>query len=169
MWNQVHAYFTYCLHFTQLTLQALTFCHHNTDNDTPLIQNHVLLLLKLHIFIGRKYGFLSFNNFLNEIDKTKNLERGVAVNTRNKRERFRTKSNRIENEVPKDQLFKKRYWDKKFGWCCWGFLFLVYSFCFIKYVCAYLCMEWIHVGLIFLCIYSSIVFKNDHIKINLNS
>ena len=106
MWNQVHAYFIYCLHFTQLTPQALTFGHHNINNDTSLTQNLVLLLLKLHIFIRRKCGFLSFKNFLNEIDKIKNLEREVAVNSLNKRERFRTKSNRIENEVPKDQLFK---------------------------------------------------------------
>ena len=54
---------------------------------TLLIPNHILLLLKLHIYNTRKYGFLSFNNFLNEISRIKNLERRLAVK-RNKCERL---------------------------------------------------------------------------------
>ena len=64
------------------------------------IQNHILPFLKSHIFIGKKYGLLSFNNFLNEISKIRNLERRVAANNRNKCKIFRKKSHRIENEVP---------------------------------------------------------------------
>ena len=69
IWNQIRAYFTDCLQFSQLTSQTAIFGFHNIDNDTFLIQNHTLRLLKLHICNARKYGFLSFNNFLNKISK----------------------------------------------------------------------------------------------------
>ena len=51
----------------------------------------MLILLKLHIYNTRKYRFLSFNSFLNEIIKIKNLERTVAVSNANKCESFRKK------------------------------------------------------------------------------
>ena len=38
-----------------------------------------------------KNAFFSFNNFLNQISKTTNLEKRVAANNRNKCERFRNK------------------------------------------------------------------------------
>ena len=69
------------------------------DNDAFLIQNHILLLLKLYTSNARKDGFLSFNIFLNEVGEIKNLEKRVAANNRNKCERFRKKWHRIENEV----------------------------------------------------------------------
>ena len=71
-----------------------TSCHfhfHNIDNETFLIQNHILPSLKSQRFIGRKYRFLSFKKFWNEISKIKNLERRVVVNNRNKCKRFRKK------------------------------------------------------------------------------
>ena len=68
-----------------LTSQNAVFGIHDIDNDSFLIRNHILLLLlTLHIGNARKYGFLSFRNFLNKINKTKNLERGVVVNNWNK-------------------------------------------------------------------------------------
>ena len=73
-------YFTYFLQFSQLTPQNAFFGFHNIDTDTFLIQNHILLLLKLRIYNTRSNGLLSFNNFLNEISKIKNLERRVALN-----------------------------------------------------------------------------------------
>ena len=100
IWNQVQIYFTDCLHFSPLTRQAAIFGFHNIDNDTFLIQNHILLLFKLYICNARKHRFLSFNNFLNEVSKIKNLEKIVAANNWNKCERFRKKWHRIENEVP---------------------------------------------------------------------
>ena len=85
IWNQIQIYFT------------AIFGFHNIDNDTFLIQNHILLLFKLYIYIynARKHGFLSFSNFLNEVSKIKNLEKRVAGNNRNKCERFRKKWHRI--------------------------------------------------------------------------
>ena len=93
IWSHVQTYFTDCFHFSQLTLQTAIFGCHNIDNDTFLIQNHILLSFKLHIYNARKYGLLSFNNFLNEISKIKNLEKRVAVI-------FRKKWHRIENKAP---------------------------------------------------------------------
>ena len=80
IWNQVQIYFTDCFHFSQLTPQTAIFGFHDIDNDTFLIQNHILLLFKLYIYNARKHGFLSFNNFLNEISKIENLEKRVAPN-----------------------------------------------------------------------------------------
>ena len=47
-------------------------------------------------------------NFLKEINKFKNLERGVAVNNPNEFERFRKKWHRIENQVPQDIIRNKQ-------------------------------------------------------------
>ena len=85
IWNQVQIYFTGCFHFSQTAI----FGFHNIDNDTFLIQNHILLLFKLNIYNTRKAGFLYFNNFLNEVSKIKNLEKRIAANNRNKCERSR--------------------------------------------------------------------------------
>ena len=48
IWNQVQVYITDCLHFSQLTPQAVIFGFNNIDIDTFLIQNHILLLLRLY-------------------------------------------------------------------------------------------------------------------------
>ena len=48
IWNQVQIYFADCFHFSQLTQQTATFGFLNIDDDTFLIQNHILLLFKLH-------------------------------------------------------------------------------------------------------------------------
>ena len=93
--NQVQTYFA-----PQLAPQTVIFGLHNVDKDTFHIQNHNLLLLKLPLYNARKYGFLCFKYFLNEISKIKNFERRVAVNNRNKYERFRKKWHRIKNKVP---------------------------------------------------------------------
>ena len=87
--NYVQAYFTDCLHFSELKPQPTICGFDNIDNDTLLIQNNILLLLKLHIYNTRKYSFLSFNNFLNEISKNKKLNRRVAVNNQNECETSR--------------------------------------------------------------------------------
>ena len=107
IWNQVQIYFTGCFHFSWLRPQTAIFGFHNID-DTFLIQNHILLWFKLHIYNARKYGFLSFNNFLNEINKIKHLEKRVAANNWNKCGRFRKKWHRIENKAEtnkKDQFY----------------------------------------------------------------
>ena len=101
IWNQLQTYFTNCVHFSQLTPQTAIFGFHDIESETFFFfQNHIILLLKLCIYNTRKYGFLSLNNFLNEISKFKNLERRVAVNNRNKYERFRKIWHRMQNKVP---------------------------------------------------------------------
>ena len=78
--NQVQAYFTDCLHFSQSSPQTAPFGFHSIDNDSFLLQNHIIFLLRRHICNTRKYRFLSFNNFLIfYLDKIKNSERRVTV------------------------------------------------------------------------------------------
>ena len=58
------------------------------------------MYIYIYIYSARKYRSLSFNNFLNENSKIKNLEKRVAANNWNKCDRFRKILHRIENEVP---------------------------------------------------------------------
>ena len=67
----------YNVHLHKYIYIYINFGFHN---DTFLIQNHISLLLKLYIHNARKYGCLSFHDFLNEISKIKHLKRRVAVN-----------------------------------------------------------------------------------------
>ena len=106
--NQAQTYFTNCFHFSELTPQTTILGFHKIVNDTFLVQNHILPLLKLHIYNARKYRFLSFNNFLNEISEIKNIEKRVARNNRSKCERFRKKWHRIENKIPYDLITNKQ-------------------------------------------------------------
>ena len=90
IWNQVQICFTDCINFLQLTPQTVFFDFYNINNNTFLIQNHILLLFKLYIEC-QKTRIFSFNNFLNEFSKIKNLEKRVDANNRNECERFRKK------------------------------------------------------------------------------
>ena len=84
IWNQIQPYFNDSLHFSQLIPRTVIYGFHNIDNDTFLIQNHIPLLLKLHIYNTRKYSFLSFNDSIHEINKIKSLERIMVVNNHGK-------------------------------------------------------------------------------------
>ena len=108
IWHQAQAYFTDCLHFPHLTPKTAIFGFIVLIMTLFFIQNHILLLLKLHLYITRNYVFLSHNNFLIDISKIKKLERRVAVNNRNKCERFRKKWHRIENKIPQDLIRNKQ-------------------------------------------------------------
>ena len=44
IWSQDQAYFTDCFRFSRLTPQTPIFGLHNNDNDTFLIQDHILLM-----------------------------------------------------------------------------------------------------------------------------
>ena len=69
IWNQVEASFTDCLQFPFLALK-------NIDNEWYFSK---LLLSKLYLCKTRKYRFLSFNNFLNEISNINNLGKGMRI------------------------------------------------------------------------------------------
>ena len=69
IWNQVEASFTDCLQFPFLALK-------NIDNEWYFSK---LLLSKLYLCETKKYRFLSFNNFLNEISNINNLEKGMRI------------------------------------------------------------------------------------------
>ena len=138
IWNQVQIYFNDCFHFLQSTPQTAIFGFHDIDNDAFLIENYILLSLKSHIYNARKYEFLLFNSFRNEISNIKNLEKTAAVNNQSKCKRFRKKCHRIENKVPydlignkqKNQLYKNL--ERDGGWdkdcvILWRF-FLSFSF-----------------------------------------
>ena len=64
-------YFTDCLHFSQLTPQTAIFGFHNIDNDTFLIQNHILVYSNYIYAIPEYTGFDLSTIFLIKIKKSK--------------------------------------------------------------------------------------------------
>ena len=80
IWNQVQAYFTDRLHFSIEFHFWLSFL---------LFKITYYFYSNYRFTIPEKYGFLSFNNFLNEISKIRILERRLAVNNRSKCARLR--------------------------------------------------------------------------------
>ena len=61
-----------------LTPQAAIFGFLEADCQSYLIQNHILLILKLYIYKFRKNKFLSSTCLLKEISKIKNIEKKIA-------------------------------------------------------------------------------------------
>ena len=93
--------FHWLFSFFTVNTRECHFGFHNIDNDTFLIQNHIPTSLQTtYIWNTRKYGFLAFNNFPNDISKTKNLERIISINNQNKCERYWKKWHRVENKIP---------------------------------------------------------------------
>lgn len=79
--------------------QTVIFAFHSNNNNIWLIQNHILLWLKLHICSTRKYGFLFFNDSLNEIGKATDIEKRTAVNNLDGFKRFTNKWHEIKNKI----------------------------------------------------------------------
>ena len=64
-----------------------------------LIQNMTLMVFKLYVYKSRVSGTLSFNTFLPQLVKVKNIEKGAAFNNKQKH-MFLKKWSIIENLSP---------------------------------------------------------------------
>ena len=84
-----------------LTPQAAIFDFLEADCQSYLIQNHILLILKLYICKSRKNKFLSSTCLLKEISKIKSKEKKVAsVNEKKKNIAYKRKWGKFEDKPP---------------------------------------------------------------------
>ena len=113
---------------------------------------YLLLLLESHIFIGRKYRFLSFKNLLNEISKIKNLERRVVVKNRNKCKNLGRNDTEYKIKYPFLRTLEESRADgiKGLGGIVGSFYFIFIHFISLNmYVCVYV----MHLNIYYVYIY----------------
>ena len=83
-----------------MSLQIATFGLVKGNDKFFLIQNMILMVLKLYVCKSRVSGTLSFNTFLHQLVKVKNIEKGAAFNNKQKHDMFLKKWSIIENLLP---------------------------------------------------------------------
>ena len=83
-----------------MSLQIATFGLVKGNDKFFLIQNMILMVLKLYVYKSRVSGALSFNTFLHQLVKVKNIEKGAAFNNKQKHDMFLKKWSIIENLLP---------------------------------------------------------------------
>ena len=84
-----------------LTPQAAIFGFPEIDCQSYLIQNHILLISMLYIYMSRKNIFLSSTCLLKEVSKIKNIEKKVVASVNEKKNiAYKRKLGKIENKLP---------------------------------------------------------------------
>ena len=72
LWNQFLLFFKTDLDFPDLTPQASLFGFINeSDNNLNILQNHILLILKLYVYQSRERGDLNLNSLIKNVTKVK--------------------------------------------------------------------------------------------------
>ena len=82
-----------------LTPQAAYFGLTVKDLDNTIIQNHLLLILKIYLHKSRSYGFFCLKPRLLEIKKINRLEKKIAEANANKHKSYLLKWNKIDNQL----------------------------------------------------------------------
>ena len=80
--------------------QIATFGFVKGNDKSFLIQNMILMVFKLYVYKSRVSGTLSFNAFLHQLVKVKNVEKGAAFNIKQKHDMFLKKWSIVENLLP---------------------------------------------------------------------
>ena len=68
--------------------QIVTFSLVKSNDKSFLIQNMILMVFKLFVYKSRVSGTLNFNKLLHQLVKVKNLEKGAALNNKQKHDMF---------------------------------------------------------------------------------
>ena len=80
LWNQLSLLFETDLDFPDLIPQAALFGFINeSDNNLNILQNHILLILKLYIYQLRERGVLNLNGLIKNVTKVKRLKMKFAA------------------------------------------------------------------------------------------
>ena len=83
-----------------MSTQITTFDFVKGNYKSFVIQNVILMVFKLFVYKSRVRGTLSFNTFLHQLVKVKNVEKDAAFNNKQKY-MFLKKWSIIENLLPK--------------------------------------------------------------------
>ena len=79
LWNQLLLFFETDLDFPDLTPQTVLFGFINEpDNNLNVLQNHILLILKLYVYQSRERGASNVNSLIKNLTKVEKLERRIA-------------------------------------------------------------------------------------------
>ena len=82
LWNQL-LYFETDLDFPDLAPQAALFGFVNkSDSNLNILQNLILLILKLYVYQSRERGVLNLNSLIKNVTKVKKLERKLLLYVR---------------------------------------------------------------------------------------
>ena len=92
LWNHLRLFLTNDISFPILTPQTAIFGFANKIEDNVYkITNHILLILKLHVYKSRERGTLELSTLIKEIKKVKLLEKNSAQNHVRKLEQYNIK------------------------------------------------------------------------------
>ena len=106
IWIEIKLIFS---EYTQLTLfspQIATFGLLKGNDKFFLIQNMILMVLKLYVYKLRVSDTLNFNTFLHQLVKVKNSEKDAAFNDKQKHDMYLKKWSIIENLLPQQKIFR---------------------------------------------------------------
>ena len=79
LWNQLLLFLETDLDFPDLTPQTVLFGFINEpDNNLNVLQNHILLILKLYVYQSRERGVSNVNRLIKNLTKVEKLERRIA-------------------------------------------------------------------------------------------
>ena len=79
LWNQLLLFLETDLDFPDLTPQTVLFGFINeADNNLNVLQNHILLILKLYVYQSRESGVSYVNRLIKNLTKVEKLERRIA-------------------------------------------------------------------------------------------
>ena len=67
--------------------------------DDRILQNHLLLVLKLYLYKSRSYGFVCLKSFLPEIKNINCLEKKIAEANPSKHKSYLPKWNKVDNQL----------------------------------------------------------------------
>ena len=103
-------YFFGKLHDETLIHLTLLFPHTTTfplvkGNRCFLVQNMILMVLKLHDYKSRISSTFSFNTFVYYLFKIKNLEKGAAFNNKQEHDMFLKNWSIVEHVLPQKKYF----------------------------------------------------------------
>ena len=80
-----------------MSQQIATFGFVKGNDKSFLIQNMILMVLKLYVYKSRVRSALNLNTFLHQLVKVKNVEEGAAFNNKQKHDMFLKKWFIVEN------------------------------------------------------------------------
>ena len=69
LWNELDLFFKNDFTLFHLTPQAAFLGFHNVDSKVFLIQNHLVLIFKIYIYISRRFESLIIKSLIREIMK----------------------------------------------------------------------------------------------------
>ena len=99
LWNDLNTFFENHISLYDLTPQATFFGFTEKYLDDTILQNNLLLVLKIYLYKSRSYGFVCLKSLFLEIKKINRLEKKIVEANANKHKSYLFKWNKIDNQL----------------------------------------------------------------------